>query len=74
MQPAAESYLLPIISNNYETARRFILDLFETQFLVSLLMKHSGNLESAAATSGLSLAELEGLVATHEINLNLFRK
>ncbi len=63
-----ESYLLPIISQDFRAARKFVTDLFETQFLMAALVRHRGSIEDAARTSGLSGEELEALLAVHRID------
>jgi hypothetical protein len=68
MMKKKESYLMPIISQDFRAARKFVTDLFETQFLMAALIRHGGNVEDAARTSGLSTEEMEDLLAAHQID------
>jgi len=62
------SYLLPLISHDFHIARQFILDLFESQFLVDMLTKYGGNLPAAARAAGLSMDEMTQLIRKHNID------
>ena len=74
MQSPKTTYLLPIISHDFKTAKKFIENLFETQFVIDILMKYQGNISFAAKNGGLTIAELEELIAKHNINVESFKR
>jgi len=73
MSPKNASYRLPIITNNFQEARQFIVDLFETQFLADILTRYSGLVSQAAEASGMSTDEIHHLLRKHKIDPGKFR-
>ena len=69
MKSKKTSYLLPIVSQDFRTSRSFVLDLFETQFLIDRLMQFGDNVVSAAQASGMSEEDFTELLGKHRINV-----
>ena len=72
MQQKNVSYLLPIITHDFHAARRFIVDLFETQFLVEMLTRFGGQVSLAARASGLTQEKFEELARKHHVDVSQF--
>ena len=68
MKPIEPSYLLPIISQDFRTSKTFVMDLFESQFLMDRLMQHGEDVSAAAVASGLTHGEFCQLLKKHRIS------
>jgi DNA-binding NtrC family response regulator len=64
---------LPIISNNLGEARKYILDLFEKNFIEKLLKEKSGNVTAAAQEAGIERQSFQRLMKKHNILSEDFR-
>ena len=58
MTRSSTSCLLPIITHDFTTAKDFLIDLFETQFVIELLVNYRGDIPAAARRAALSEAEI----------------
>lgn len=63
----------PIISTNFSESREYILDLFEKQFVSTILQQYMGNVSAAANASGMTRQNLHRLIAKHGIEVDEFK-
>lgn len=71
--PADMNVEFPIVSANFSESREYILDLFEKQFVGTILQQYMGNVTAAANASGMTRQNLHRLIAKHGIAVEEFK-
>lgn len=65
---------LPMTSSDFASARTYVLNLFEKQFVLKLLKEHRGNVTLAAEHSGMTRQNFQRLMKKHDISGEPFRR
>jgi DNA-binding NtrC family response regulator len=68
-----ENLEFPIISTNFSQSREHILEMFEKQFVATILQQYMGNVSAAATASGMTRQNLHRLIAKHSINSEQYK-
>ncbi|RMF56729.1 MAG: sigma-54-dependent Fis family transcriptional regulator [Calditrichaeota bacterium] len=65
---------VPILTKNFQEAKRRVIDAFEKKYLTRLLEETGGNVSHAARISGLERQSFQRLMKKHNITSSQFRR